>query len=222
MNKYSRWYEAIIDRARPRKLDGYKERHHIIPRSLGGNDSDLNLVDLTAREHFICHWLLVKMHTGLNRGKMINALVMMRASSKYQDRYINGRVYEHLRKEYSEYISKMNTGRIQPMHEKVKQKLAQTGRKRKPFSEEWKNNMSKAQSGTNNPMFGKTHSEETRQKISQRATNRRKETPDEIERRIAKIRGRKREKKFCQHCEQHIAVNTYPRFHGDKCKVRPI
>jgi len=70
-NKYSRWYNNIIDRARSRTITGYRERHHIIPRSLGGNNSPHNLVDLTAREHFICHLLLTRMTTNEARKKMV-------------------------------------------------------------------------------------------------------------------------------------------------------
>jgi hypothetical protein len=42
----------------------------------------------------------------------------MQGKNQYQERYINSRVYETLRKEYAEYISKMNTGRVQPADEK--------------------------------------------------------------------------------------------------------
>ena len=38
----------------------YYETHHIIPKSLGGNNSKSNLVLLTAREHFLAHYLLCK------------------------------------------------------------------------------------------------------------------------------------------------------------------
>lgn len=38
--------------------DLYYEKHHIIPKCLGGNDEDNNLIDLFAREHFIAHKLL--------------------------------------------------------------------------------------------------------------------------------------------------------------------
>ena len=62
---YQRIYDEIIERAKSRGLnkkllDGYFERHHIIPRSLGGFDDDSNLVLLTGREHYLCHWLLWK------------------------------------------------------------------------------------------------------------------------------------------------------------------
>jgi len=73
MNKYNTWYNNITENAKTRTVEGYVERHHIIPRSLGGLDSKENLADLTAREHFICHWLLTKMHTGEAKAKMIHA-----------------------------------------------------------------------------------------------------------------------------------------------------
>ena len=64
-NKYSRWYNQIIERAKCRLLNGeYKEIHHIMPKCLGGNNDSSNLVELTAREHFVVHWLLTKMVDG--------------------------------------------------------------------------------------------------------------------------------------------------------------
>jgi 5-methylcytosine-specific restriction endonuclease McrA len=54
-NKYTNWYNSIIDSARNRILEGYSENHHIIPKSLGGSNDKSNIVALTAREHFICH-----------------------------------------------------------------------------------------------------------------------------------------------------------------------
>lgn len=36
----------------------YKERHHIVPKCIGGTNDKDNLIDLYAREHFIAHKLL--------------------------------------------------------------------------------------------------------------------------------------------------------------------
>lgn len=101
-NKYTKWYNNIIISATTRALPlgTYLERHHIIPdcfyinnRSKGkrpgwlqGNPNDpANIVKLTAKEHFICHWLLTKMTTGeaiylmlyamssMNRGRELSA-----------------------------------------------------------------------------------------------------------------------------------------------------
>jgi cellobiose-specific phosphotransferase system component IIA len=60
-NKYTRWYYNIVTNAKSRISIGYTEKHHIIPKSCGGNNSKNNLVALTAREHFVCHLLLIRM-----------------------------------------------------------------------------------------------------------------------------------------------------------------
>jgi len=62
---YQLLYDSIIERSKPRgldkkKLEGYFERHHIVPKCLGGLNEDSNIVLLTAREHYICHHLLWK------------------------------------------------------------------------------------------------------------------------------------------------------------------
>ena len=224
MNKYQIWYQNITDRARSRTLEGYVERHHVIPRSLGGTDDTNNLVCLTAREHFVCHWLLTKIYTGEARYKMINAMYIMRAEGPYQKRYeskITSRVYNTLREEYSKYISNLNKGRVQPLEENIKQKAAQTGRKRAPFSDEWREKMSKSKQGENNNRYGAVVLESTRKKIGDKIRGR-KQTDEEKARRSAANMGRVKPKKLCPHCNQQIAVNTYPRFHGLKCRHRVL
>jgi hypothetical protein len=59
---YKRIYKQIVNRAKNRKLEGYKERHHIKPKCLGGDNSKKNIVTLTAREHYIVHWLLYRIY----------------------------------------------------------------------------------------------------------------------------------------------------------------
>jgi hypothetical protein len=223
MNKYEKYYYSIINNRKSNPaINEYTESHHIVPRSLGGSDEETNLVELTAREHFICHWLLTKIYTGAERSKMINALWMMQGQSNHQKRYktkITSRVYENLRKEYSEHISKMNTGRVQPLEENQKQRAAQIGRKRAPFSGEWRRKLSESKQGKNNNRYGVKVSEETRKKMSEKAKGR-KQSLETIEKKASAIRGRKQEKILCPHCEQMISVNTYPRWHGDNCKSK--
>jgi hypothetical protein len=102
MLKYERWYNSIIGNALDRKLIGYKEVHHIIPRCMGGSDEETNLVELTAREHFICHILLTKfVKDSRYKFRIIRAAILMKSSNRYQDRYINGRLYETVKEEYS-------------------------------------------------------------------------------------------------------------------------
>lgn len=98
---YKKHYENLIKRSQNRKLDGYKEKHHIIPRCLGGADNEENLVNLTAEEHFVAHQLLVKIYPGNN--KLISALSKMCSSSSKNKR--NNKWYGWIRKRYSLSVS---------------------------------------------------------------------------------------------------------------------
>jgi len=59
---YERIYDSLVTRAKNRKFEGYTEKHHIIPKCMGGIDDVVNLVDLTPEEHYVAHQLLVKMY----------------------------------------------------------------------------------------------------------------------------------------------------------------
>ena len=244
MNKYTKWYSSITERAKNRYLETYTENHHIIPRSLGGSDESNNLVNLTAREHFVCHWLLVKMTTGQEHHKMLNALRMMRAEKNGQERYntkITARVYENIKQEYAELQSKQFTGTGNGFYGKThtpeaKEKIRQknlgnkltpeqharlvantTGKKKPPITEEHRAKLSLAKQGKNNNMWGKTHSQETLAKMSAKATGR-KQSEETIRKKIEATTGKKREKKLCPNCNNEVAVNGYARWHGDRCR----
>jgi len=115
-DKYTRIYYQIIDNARNRNLSLYTEIHHVIPECLfknryrkgspgfinGSANDAANLVKLTAREHFICHWLLTKMVMKDCVSKMHKALMMMRSESTNQQRYntkITARIYARIKEE---------------------------------------------------------------------------------------------------------------------------
>jgi hypothetical protein len=113
-NKYSKLYYKITSNAKQRITEGYTELHHIIPQSMGGSNDKENLVELTAREHFICHWLLIKMTEGKDRSKMLYALNGMKAENRYQQRYhtkITARVYEKYRIEHAHNHSETMKGK---------------------------------------------------------------------------------------------------------------
>jgi hypothetical protein len=117
-NKYTKIYYCIVDAARARDLskNTYKEVHHIIPRSLSGSNLAENLVALTAREHFLCHWLLTKMTSGCDQQKMIFAFtLMLKCRSRLQERYctkLTARLYEKYKLLDSDIKKKLYKGRI--------------------------------------------------------------------------------------------------------------
>ena len=114
---YTRIYTSIVLRAQSerterlalKKQGKYFEDHHIVPRSLGGRDVIQNMALLTGREHFICHWLLVKIYP-LNsdeRAKMLYALWRMSSKKPSLSRYVNSHVYEYYRAEFSKQVSQL-------------------------------------------------------------------------------------------------------------------
>lgn len=62
---YQRIYrEFISDRKSKPEPEGYTERHHILPRALGGGDEPENLIALTPEDHFFAHLLLARAYGG--------------------------------------------------------------------------------------------------------------------------------------------------------------
>lgn len=87
---YKRIYEDLIASrsVRPKLENEYYERHHILPRCMGGGDEEENLIYLTAEEHFIAHMLLAKAHGGK---------LWFAAQAMCMSRRKNGRKIKHRR-----------------------------------------------------------------------------------------------------------------------------
>lgn len=101
---------------------GYVERHHIIPKSLGGTDDEDNIAILSGREHFVAHLLLAKIYGG----GMWYALLMMCSSKRGYS--VNSHSYELARK----YSALAKTGTKHSEETKRKQRLAQLIRMSNP------------------------------------------------------------------------------------------
>lgn len=158
---YKNIHDAIISRARNRVLEGYSEKHHIIPVCIGGADDLNNIAILTLKEHRIVHWCLSKIYP--EHKKLKHAAYLM-----------TGRRYNF-------WLGEKHS-------EETKQKIADwmTGRK---ASKETKKKMSEASSGKNNPFYGKTLSQEHKMKIAKSAAARPKwKHSEETKRKIALAR----------------------------------
>ena len=94
---YKKHYDLLIERAKTRHLDVYVERHHIVPRCMGGTNEQSNLVDLTPEEHYVSHLLLVKIYK--NNAKLVYA-----AHKMCQGRNTN-KLYGWLRKKHAMHVS---------------------------------------------------------------------------------------------------------------------
>jgi hypothetical protein len=150
LNKYTTTYYNIIYKAQSRPVSNemYTEKHHIIPKSLGGSSLPENLVKLTAREHFICHLLLIKMLSGQFKHKMAFALSRMLTSGKNHNRYYpSSRLYELARKHRSAAISYSHKGIPESAESNIKRSLATKGISKGPKTEEHKRNLSISKKG---------------------------------------------------------------------------
>jgi len=139
---YKKVYESIIQKRIQTPIDSgeYVERHHIVPRSLGGDDNETNLIRLTAREHFICHALLAEMYEeGTNEWYKLNhAFMMMKAESSEHggNRYINSKLYALKKEDFSKVMSYSQSGnknsqfgkkKSEEQKEHLRRKLAKNG-----------------------------------------------------------------------------------------------
>lgn len=210
-NKYSRIYFSIIQKATLRELNCYSESHHIIPKSLGGSNDPTNLVNLSAREHYICHRLLVKMTVGINKRKMSRAFWAMCILDKTQRRYIpNSRVFQLAKEKYIKTL----VGRKLTAETKEKIRKSNLG---KVQSEETRRKRAASRTGFKN-------TEETIAKMKDSAKKRWDNTVDDSER-IEKIKQARAKQIIvtkiitCPHCGKSGGNRIMPRYHFDNCKL---
>jgi len=104
---YKKIYNKLIIRAQSRNIDNeYHERHHIIPKCIGGTNNKDNLVKLTPEEHFLCHVLLVKIYP--EHHTLIYAVNKM--CQGHKGKRINRTLYGWLKRRFTNTISDNQRG----------------------------------------------------------------------------------------------------------------
>lgn len=144
------------ERYAQKKQGAYFEGHHIIPKAKGGVGTSHNgvnhpnIVFLTAREHFLAHWLLWRIYR--DRSSAL-AFHKMMSTNDRQTRTKSSRGYEEARLAFSETNkgNQYGKGKTRVQSEEQKRKQSET--------------MKGKYAGELNPFYGRTHSVETRKKI---------------------------------------------------------
>lgn len=113
--EYKQHYINLIETRKDRVLskDVYYEKHHIIPKCWGGTNKSNNIIYLTAREHYIAHWLLYRIRP-TSTGTALAFWKMTFPGGKFlenRDYKISSRIYEEAKKAMAEANRKLNTGR---------------------------------------------------------------------------------------------------------------
>ena len=174
-SKYKKWYFSIIENAKNRPVIGYTECHHILPKCLGGKDTVDNLATLTAREHFVCHWLLTKMVTETKlKYQLWNAFsCMLYRERPGQARYkVSSRIFESIKIAGAKIKSIQWSGENNPMYGLRGELSTNFGKK---WTEEHRKNSSISHSG-------QIRTVESRKKQSEK-TKGRKQTIEHIDKR---------------------------------------
>lgn len=172
-------YNNFISALQGQVVEGYSEKHHIVPRSHGGSNKKDNLIALTPRQHFIAHRMLWKAYGG----SMARAYFMMSATGKYGK--IGSKTYSMAREEYSKQVAIQMTGkpaqgkfdaehRAKLSQAKLGTKVSDATKakisafqKGKKHDAEFSRKVSEAKKGKSNGRTGWQQSQETRNKIGQ-------------------------------------------------------
>lgn len=206
-NKYLKYYFNLIEKRRQNPVtDGIIESHHIIPKSMGGSNKKENLINLSAREHYIAHKLLVKITSDESKSKMIHALWGMcnRCINDPNYSYLSSKRYESARQLFVTIAGSHLRGKTyEEIHGKQK-------------AEELK--LSRAKSVSDNrkgksweEIFGPEKAIWMRSKVSAGAEKRKgRSLSKDVKLKISlSSSGKKYEKKLCVICNKMIGSNNF-------------
>lgn len=227
---YKEIYDNLISRGLERghnkkNLSYYTERHHIIPKCMGGAKGRSNCVLLTAREHFIAHQLLYKIYKtpGL-------ALALHRFYSGTEEQRLNSVKYEWIKRSISLERSKSLKSIWKNLSDQEKadriekasvlSKLAKenwTDKERELFKQNisngrinWENSLSEEERENHwNDIVSKRN-----KTLSDKSNDWHKEYKMKISEGVLSI-----ERKTCPHCDKTCDVGNYAKYHGDNCKI---
>jgi hypothetical protein len=226
---YQKIYNQIIERAKSedrKKYEGvYYESHHIIPKCLGG-DGDVkqwkkhpNIILLTPREHFVCHWLLHNLYPD-NKQLMMAFWMMCSIKNDKQKRYIpSSRIIEYSKsKMIEDKKSKVGYWKDKKLSDETKNKIRASKKGIKIHSEENKKKLSERCLG-NKYTLGKKHTSETKKMISDANKKNYEMNPLRKITQSIKMKNRSQKKIKCPYCEVE-GGNTMSRWHFENCKYK--
>lgn len=220
---YQKHYNLLISRSKSenrkkyKKLDinfVYYEKHHIVPKCLGGTNDKTNLVLLTPEEHYLAHQLLVKIYP--NNHSLIKAANMMCTSSAEKEQIRNNKRFGWLRRKLSQVFSIEKSGKESPL-------------KGRPSPLRGKPGATKGYASPNKgKTFGPNGQKGTKKGPSpfKGLPSGRKGIPSEKKGipsgKKGSIRGPNKEpmtRISCPHCNKEGGISQMKRYHLDNCKL---
>lgn len=175
LNKAIEDYHILTDK-KEIKENIYTEKHHILPKCMGGSDSEDNLVLLTYREHVLAHMLLYLINSE-NKDMFLAFSLLTELKSNYisdEELSVNLEALEVIKIKRSEFMK----GKNNPMKNPETAKKVSELKKHQPGFFKGHHHTEKTKqilrnktlnlgwSGENHPFYGRKHTEESRKKIS--------------------------------------------------------
>jgi endogenous inhibitor of DNA gyrase (YacG/DUF329 family) len=222
------------------KQDSYKENHHIIPLCVGGSNDASNLVQLTARQHYLAHWLLYKIH---KTSKLVHAWNgMSRIGRGQEKRRQNSHLFERAKKERNKVLSESMMGdknwmKTHPHTQEIIDKILRTREetykkdpeRKKRANESFAAGVSKRWKGVpktkeSNIKRGRPNLIRLKNKDTGEYIRISRNEKDNYDSSIWKNPYSIRDKKYgiCPHCGKESELNnTFRRWHFDNCKLNP-
>lgn len=234
-----RVYNQIIDRAKsePRIKGGdtYYEAHHIIPECMGGSGkvtdlySNPNIVLLTAREHFLCHWLLHEIYPA-NTKLAVAFHIMCRVSNNRQSRYTpSSRIIEYAKLKMKE------AKKLFRHSDETKRIIGEAGKGRIVSKESIAKRVATRRAGDNyvrsreallkdsNSKKGVKFSEEHKKRISEGNKKRWIKLSEEERKAIFKsTKGKPKVVVECPYCNKVGGEGAMHRWHFNNCKNKTV
>jgi hypothetical protein len=194
-----------IERLSLKKNGDYFEGHHIIPKSKGGDGNsnrpknNKNIVLLTAREHFLSHWLLWRIYQDKSTAMAFHKML---SCNKNQKRIICSRGYEEARIAFRTYnLGNQNSkGKTRIVSEEQKKKHSQI--------------MKGRMIGDLNP----SKRDDVRKKISDKLKGVKK---SETHREKLSFTLKNKEKIICPFCSIQTNKLNALKWHFNHCKLNP-
>ncbi len=213
---YALIYENLMNRAKSRKLTGYKESHHVVPQCLGGPDTKENRVDLTPEEHYLAHQLLVKInpeHKGLKY-----AAYMMTISP--DGRRQNNKLFGWVKRDYLNNRIQ-SSGMKGKKHKPESIQLMKDKRALQEITETTKAKISKTKTGVKFTKEALKSFNEKRSANQAWIDSNFRPCKESTKSKIGDAnRGRVFDKKTCPHCGKTGAGPNMKRYHFDNCKSK--
>lgn len=190
----------------------YTEVHHKIPKCMGGTNSSDNLVRLSYRKHFLCHWLLCKIYP--ENVKLKAAFCKMLESTKNQQRVVTSKHFDYVKR----VVKDVRYPWLQNWLE------ANGG--------PWNKGIKGAQVAWNKGLIVGPATEERKKKTSETLKERYKNIDHHRKGKspwcagtkgtgVVKAwnKGKISPKSKCMHCDKMVDAMNMSKWHGDKCKA---